>query len=75
MEKKKDKVLEELKSVKNAGVCGACADFYFNPDKEDSHYYLSEDEAQGVCIHFSKQKIGTISTNRGCQYWKDAAKK
>ncbi len=69
MKKKKD-ILGELKPVEGKGTCGGCDYFYFDPDKVDSHYYISEGEAQGHCNWSKDEKVGTTSINKGCNHFK-----
>jgi len=58
----------KLKPVKKAGLCIGCKYFYFNPDKEKTHYYYSESDMQGECTKL-KEKIGTTSMSQGCRHW------
>ena len=68
--KKKIDERKEFKPINDAGVCGACKYFYFNPRKNNSHYYLDEGTGQGQCIYRKGLQLGTTTSSKGCKHWK-----
>lgn len=66
----KKELEEELKPIGENGRCVACKFYYFNPGKEDSHYYEGEEVAQGHCTYFPNEKVGTTSMSHRCKHFK-----